>query len=80
MVGELKAFVLGNGFLQLFNLGFIKLLDTATIQAHQMVVVLAFVEFKHRLAAFKVRSAQKPGLFKLGEHAVDGGQANVNVF
>jgi hypothetical protein len=43
-------------------------------------MVLALVELKHRFTAFKVRAAQQPRLFKLSEHAVDGGQADVDVF
>ena len=80
MVSQFKAFVLGNRFLQVFNLGLIKLLDPATVQAHQMIVVLPLVELKHRFATLKMRATQKPGLLKLREHSVDRGQADVDVF
>jgi hypothetical protein len=80
MVRQLKAFVLGNRFLQVFNLGLIKLLNPATVQAHQMIVVLPLVELIHGFATLKMRATQEPGLLKLCEHSVDRGQADIDVF
>ena len=60
--------------LALLNLGIVKLLNLAAIQAHQMVVVLAFIELIHRLAGFKIAAVQQAGLLKLCQHAVHGGQ------
>jgi hypothetical protein len=48
-----EALGLGHGLLALFDLGVVELLDLAAVQAHQVVVVLAFVELVHRLAASK---------------------------
>ena len=77
MVGDGKALGLGHTVLALFNLGVKKLLHFAAVQAHQMVVVLAFIEFKNRLAALKMAAAQDAGLLELGQHAVHRGQADI---
>ncbi|MNN66999.1 hypothetical protein D3C81_1826050 [compost metagenome] len=45
-----------------------------------MVVVLAFVELVDCLGTFEVAADQDAGLFKLHEHAVDRGQADVRAF
>ena len=45
-----------------------------------MVVVRAFVQLVHRLAGFKVMAHQNASLLKLGEHAVDRGQADIDFF
>jgi len=80
VVRQFEAFVLGNRFLQVFNLGLIKLLDPATVQAHQVIVVLPLIELIHGFAALKMRATQEPGLLKLREHSVDRGQADIDVF
>jgi hypothetical protein len=63
--------------LALFDLGVIKLFHLAAVQAHQVVMVLAFVEFINRFAAFELAAAEQTGLLKLGQHPVDRGQADV---
>jgi hypothetical protein len=65
MVRDGEAFGLGDGLLAAFDLGVIKLFDLAAVKADQVVVVLAFVELVHRLAAFKLAAAQNTGLFEL---------------
>lgn len=44
-----------------------------------MVVVLAFIEFVDCALAFKMAACEDACLFKLHEHAVDGGQTDVDV-
>ena len=66
MIGNREALGFGNGMLASFNLGVVKLFDFSTVQAHQVVVVLAFIEFIDGLAAFKMAATQDVGLFKLG--------------
>ena len=75
-----KPRVMRDGPLALFDLGVEELLDTTAVQAHQVVVVLALVEFEHRLARLEVAAPQQPGLLELHQHAVDGGQADVGAF
>ena len=63
--------------LALLDLRVEELLHPATTQAHQVVMVLAFVELEHRLAGFKVAARQQARLFELHQHPVDRGQADV---
>ena len=59
------------------NFGVKKLFDLAAVQAHHVVVVLAFVEFVHRLARLKIAAHQQAGLLKLHQHPVHRGQTNI---
>ena len=77
MVGDRKALQPGDRMLPLLYLGIVKLLDNAAIQTHQMIVVLTFVEFIDRLAAFKMTAAQDAGLLELREHPVNRRQPHV---
>lgn len=47
---ELEATRLGHALLPRFNLGVVKLFDVTAIQADQVVVVLAFIDFVNRFA------------------------------
>jgi len=77
MVRNRKALGAGHGVLPLLDFGVVKLFHLAAIQAYQVVMVLAFVQLKNRLAAFKVAATEQTGLFKLGQHPVHRGQAHV---
>ena len=77
MVGDLETLGLGNIVLTLLNTGVVKLFNAAAIKAHQVVMVLALVEFIDRFAAFKLTARQNACLLKLHQHAVDGGQTNI---
>lgn len=57
-----------------------ELFDLATLQAHEVVMVMPLVEFEHRLAGLEVMAFEEAGLFELGEHAIHGGQPDVHVF
>ena len=63
--------------LALLDLGVVELLDAAAGQAHQVVVMLAFVQLEHRLAGLEVAAREQAGLLELHQHAVDRGQADV---
>lgn len=78
--GNGETALLGDLVLALFDFRVEKLFDFAALHAHQMVVVIAFVEFKDGLAGFEIVAFEQAGLFELGQHAVDGGEANVDVF
>ncbi len=77
MVGNLKTFGFGNAVLPVFNFCVKKLLNPPAIQANQVVMVLAFIEFEHRFAALKMAAAQNTGLFKLGQHPINRSQTHV---
>src|SRR5450432_4298150 len=77
VVLQLEAARHGNVFLALFDLGVVELLDPAAVHADQMVVVLAFVELEHRLAALEVVARQDAGLLELHQHAIHRRQSDV---
>ena len=66
MVGDGEALGLGDRLLAIFDFGVVKLFYLTAVKADQVVVVLAFVEFVDRFAAFKLAAAQNAGLFELG--------------
>ena len=75
-----EAAFLGDAGLAFFDFGVEELLDLAALQADQMIVVVALVEFEHRLVAVEVVAHQQPGLLELGEHAVDRGETDILAF
>ncbi len=60
-----------------FDLGVVELLDPPALEAHQMVMVAALVQFEHRLAAFEVMPLEQTGMLELREDAVHGGEPDV---
>ena len=77
MVGNFETFGARDIVLALLDFRVKKLLNSAAIQAYQVVMVLAFVEFIHRLATFKLAACEQAGLLKLHQYTVNGGQADV---
>ena len=75
-----EAAILGDFLLALLDLGVEELLDTAALQADQVIVMVALVELEDRLAGLEVAAFEQPRLFELAEHAVDGRQADVLLF
>lgn len=80
MLFQHKAFGLGDRSLALFDFRIVKLFHLAAIEAHQMIVVGAFVELIDGLAALKIAAREQARLLKLREHPIDGGQTNVCAF
>ena len=60
----------GNGFVIEFN-------DFTSFHTDEVIVVVAVVNFKDAVVAFKVVPFEDARLFELGENAVHGGKANV---
>ena len=77
MLADSEAAIFGDFFLALFDFGVEEFFYAAALQAHQVIVVAALIEFEHSFAAFKVVADQESGLLELGEHAVHGGEADV---
>lgn len=77
MVVDGKATFLGDFLLPFFNFGVVELFHPAALQAHQMIVMLALVEFEHGLVAVEVVTHEQAGLFELSQYPVNRGQANV---
>ena len=55
-------------------------IDLAAARADQVVVVLAFVQLEDGVARFEVPAKQDTRFGELHQHAVDGGQAHVDLF
>ena len=49
--------------------GVVEFDDLAGVHADDVVVLVAFVQFEDRLAAFEMVALQQPRLLKLGQHA-----------
>lgn len=79
MVGDLETLGLGHGVLAGFDFGIVELLHPTAVQTDHVVVVLPLVEFINRLAALEMVSAQNTRLLELGQHPVNGGQADLGV-
>jgi outer membrane protein assembly factor BamE len=63
-----------------FDFGVGKFLDAAALQADQMIVVFAILEFEDRLAGFEMVALQQSRLLELGKHAIHRGEADIDVF
>src|SRR3989338_7994121 len=72
-----KAAFGGDLFLARLDGRIVKLLDMAALQANDVVMVLALIEFEHRLAALEVVARQQSGLLELRQYAVNRGQPHV---
>jgi len=77
VVGDGKAFGFSNRLLAFFDFGVVKLLHLAAVQADQVVVVVALVQFKHRFTAFKLAALQDARLLELSQHPIHRGQAHI---
>ena len=75
-----EAALPGNPGLSSFDLGIVEFLDTAAIDTDEMVVMLSVTQFEYRLAGFELVAFEQTGLLELGENAIDGGEADVQVF
>ncbi len=80
MFGELETPLLGNALLTFFNFIVKKLFHQSAIQAHQMVMVRAFIELEDSLARLEMVATQQAGLLELGEYPVNGCQTDIEVF
>lgn len=74
---KLEPSILGNLHLALFDFCVDEFLDPTALQAHQMIVMLALIEFKQGSARLEVASLQDARLLELGKHPVHRGQADV---
>ena len=53
-----------------FDFGIDKLFDSPARQAHQMIVMRAFIQLEHRAAALEMVARQQPGLLELRQHPI----------
>ena len=72
MIVNQKSSFLGNFCLPSFNFGINELLDVSALDAHEVVMMAAEVKFEDGFSRLEMMAYQQPGLFELGEHAVNG--------
>ena len=80
MAGKHEAMVFGDMVLSLFDIGVVKLFYLATTRAYEVIVVIAFVDFKNCLACVELAARKQASLFELRKHAVHGGQTYFDAF
>ncbi len=51
--------------------------DLAGLDAHHVIVMLAVVEFEYRMSALEIVARHEPGRLELGQHTVNGRQADI---
>ena len=66
MLMDHEAALLCDGNLALLDCFVVELLDATALHAHEMIVMVAFIQLEHRLAALEVMAHKKTGLFELG--------------
>jgi hypothetical protein len=80
VLADLEPALAGDSGLALLDLGIEEFLDAAALQAHQVIVVAALIELKHRLARFEVMPYQQACLLELRQHAIHRRQPHVQTF
>jgi hypothetical protein len=76
---ECEAKALGDRTLPFLDARLHELFDAAAIQAHDVIVVLALVQFENGHAVLKMMASDEARGLKLGQHAIDRGKANILV-
>jgi hypothetical protein len=77
---QFEAMLRCNPLLSLFNGGVEKLFHAAALQADQVVVVRALVEFENRLAGLEVAPLENARLLELCQDTIDRSQAYILMF
>ena len=80
VLAQRESTIVGDACLALLDLRVHEFLDTSAVQAHEMVVVVAFVELEHGLVGLEVMALQDARLLELGQDPVDRGEADVDTF
>jgi len=79
VVADLETEPRGDFALPLLDRGVREFLDPSAVVADDVVVVLSLVELEDRRAALEVMAGHESRRLELGQHAIDGGQADVLV-
>lgn len=74
---NVKTAFLGDFFLAFLDFCIVKFFHASALQADEMVVMGALIEFKDGFVAVKVMPHQQAGLFELRQHPVYGCQADI---
>lgn len=77
MLADRETALLGHPQLPLFDLGVVEFFDPAALNAHEVIMMAALVQFEYRLARFEVMALQDSGVFELSQDAVHGGESDI---
>lgn len=77
MTGDFIAVLVGDLFLQGFDLFVVKFDHLAGFNTHHVIVVVTAIQLKHTVAAIEVLPDHQTGIFKLGEHSIDCRQPDI---
>ena len=77
MFGQFKAEPLGDQPLPPFDILIAELLDPPAVQTQDMVMVLALIEFEHRLATLKMMAFDQPRRLELGQYPIHRRQTDI---
>src|SRR5262249_30194622 len=80
MLVKLEAAFLRDRLLAPFDFGIEELFDAAAVDAHEVIVMRAFIEFEDGLARFEIASRQQAGLLELREHAINRRETDIELF
>jgi hypothetical protein len=70
--------LLGDGMLATLDFLVEKLFDMTALQAEQMIVMAATVEFVNRLVIVEMMPNQNAGMLELGQDAIHRGEADID--
>jgi len=79
MVLEGKAQIAGHALLALLDFGIDEFLDPTALQADEVVVVLALVEFKQGSSRLEIGPLQDAGLLELHQHPIHCRESDIAV-
>ena len=74
---DFEAALARDPYLSFFDLGVVEFLDAPALQADEMVVVWPLIQLEYRFAGLEMMADQEACLLELGQHAVDGCQADI---
>ncbi len=77
---QLEAVGFGDRILARFDLGIKELDHTTTVDAEDVVMMVALVQFKYGLAGFEMMAFEDASLLELGQYAIDGSQTHIQLF
>ena len=70
----------GNLILSALDFRIVELFNPAAVDAHQMVMMVAAIDFEYRFPGFEKMPFQQPGLLELSEDAIHRRQADIHLF
>jgi len=80
VITDSEAAVLGYLYLPLFDFRIVKLFNVSALNAHEVIVMPALVEFEHGFASFKVMAHQQSGLLELRQYTVHSSESGIRAF